>query len=108
PHAARASGSASAGPRGSRAKLRAMCGLAGIVDFDRAVEVAEVAGMTGYLTHRGPDDEGSWDERGVALGHRRLSILDLSRHGRQPMADSRDRYRLLHNGEIYNYIELRR
>jgi asparagine synthase (glutamine-hydrolysing) len=85
-----------------------MCGLAGIVDFDHAVEVAEVAGMTGYLTHRGPDDEGSWDERGVALGHRRLSILDLSRHGRQPMADSRDRYRLLHNGEIYNYVELRR
>jgi asparagine synthase (glutamine-hydrolysing) len=84
-----------------------MCGLAGIVDFAGAVEGARVAQMTACLVHRGPDDVGMWEEPGVALGHRRLSILDLSPGGRQPMADSQDRYRLLHNGEVYNYVELR-
>jgi asparagine synthase (glutamine-hydrolysing) len=90
------------------AKLSAVCGLAGIVDFDRSVDVEQVARMTTILAHRGPDDFDTWDEDGVALGHRRLSILDLSREGRQPMADDSGRYRLLHNGEIYNYLELRR
>jgi asparagine synthase (glutamine-hydrolysing) len=84
-----------------------MCGLAGIVDFERPVDVDQVARMTACLAHRGPDDFGSWDEPGVALGHRRLSVLDLSPDGRQPMADPQDRYRLLHNGEVYNYVELR-
>jgi asparagine synthase (glutamine-hydrolysing) len=84
-----------------------MCGLAGIVDFGHAVDADEVARMTACLAHRGPDDDGGWEEPGVALGHRRLSILDLSRDGRQPMADARDRYRILHNGEVYNYVELR-
>ena len=84
-----------------------MCGLAGIVDFDGKVDVTQVAQMTACLAHRGPDDAGAWDEPGVALGHRRLSILDLSPNGRQPMADPQDRYRLLHNGEVYNYVELR-
>src|SRR6266487_391906 len=84
-----------------------MCGLAGIVDFARAV-ADEVSRMTASLTHRGPDDEGWWEEPGVVLAHRRLSILDLSPDGRQPMADEHDRYRLLHNGEVYNYLELRR
>jgi asparagine synthase (glutamine-hydrolysing) len=85
-----------------------MCGLAGIVDFEHPVDAEQVARMTALLAHRGPDDYDNWDEDGVSLGHRRLSILDLSRDGRQPMADERDRYRLLHNGEIYNYLELRR
>jgi asparagine synthase (glutamine-hydrolysing) len=84
-----------------------VCGLAGIVDFARPVDAEEVRRMTACLTHRGPDDEGTWAEPGVALGHRRLSILDLSPDGRQPMVDEHDRYRLLHNGEIYNYVELR-
>jgi asparagine synthase (glutamine-hydrolysing) len=90
------------------AKLRRMCGLAGIVDFERRVDPEQVAQMTALLAHRGPDDFDAWDEDGVALGHRRLSILDLSRDGRQPLADERGRYRLLHNGEIYNYLELRK
>jgi asparagine synthase (glutamine-hydrolysing) len=85
-----------------------MCGIAGIVDFDAGVDARQVARMTEILAHRGPDDYDAWEEPGVALGHRRLSILDLSADGRQPMADARDRYRLLHNGEIYNYVELRR
>jgi asparagine synthase (glutamine-hydrolysing) len=84
-----------------------MCGLAGTVDFGAPVDGGEVARMTASLSHRGPDDDGVWEEPGVALGHRRLSILDLSRDGRQPMADSGDRYRILHNGEVYNYLELR-
>jgi asparagine synthase (glutamine-hydrolysing) len=93
-------------PQGLR-KLRAMCGLGGIVDFEGAVDVGKVAQMTACLAHRGPDDVGVWDEPGIALGFRRLSILDLSPNGRQPMADPEDRYRLLHNGEVYNYLELR-
>jgi asparagine synthase (glutamine-hydrolysing) len=84
-----------------------MCGLAGIVDFEGPVDVGQVARMCASLAHRGPDDVGAWHEPGIALGHRRLSILDLSANGRQPMADPQDRYRLLHNGEVYNYVELR-
>ena len=85
-----------------------MCGLAGIVDFGGIVDADEVARMTASLAHRGPDDDGVWAETGVVLGHRRLSILDLSPNGRQPMVDTEGRYRLLHNGEVYNYVELRR
>ena len=84
-----------------------MCGLAGIVDFDAAVAVEQAAGMAAELAHRGPDDYDTWADDGVALAHRRLSILDLSPDGRQPMADPTGRYRLLHNGEVYNYLELR-
>jgi asparagine synthase (glutamine-hydrolysing) len=84
-----------------------MCGLAGLVDFGAPVDAGEVARMTKRLSHRGPDDDGAWEEPGVALGHRRLSILDVSRNGRQPMADTGNRYRILHNGEVYNYLELR-
>lgn len=84
-----------------------MCGLCGIVDFDGDIEVGQVTQMTASLAHRGPDDVGTWDEPGIALGFRRLSILDLSPAGRQPMADPQDRYRLIHNGEVYNYLELR-
>jgi asparagine synthase (glutamine-hydrolysing) len=84
-----------------------MCGLCGIVDFGGVVDAGQVAEMTACLAHRGPDDVGTWQEPGIALGFRRLSILDLSPAGHQPMADSQDRYRLLHNGEVYNYLELR-
>jgi asparagine synthase (glutamine-hydrolysing) len=84
-----------------------MCGIAGVVDFDQAVDAAEAVRMAEHLAHRGPDDRDVWSEPGVALAHRRLSILDLSPNGRQPMPDHTGRYRLLHNGEIYNYVELR-
>jgi asparagine synthase (glutamine-hydrolysing) len=63
--------------------------------------------MTETLGHRGPDDRGMWIEDHVALGHTRLSIIDLSNAGHQPMADATGRYRIVYNGEIYNYIELR-
>lgn len=89
-----------------------MCGLCGIAgelarDGD-ATRRAEK--MLKKLAHRGPDDEGLFADRdaGVLLGHRRLSILDLSAAGHQPMASASGRFRLILNGEIYNYLELRR
>ena len=65
--------------------------------------------MTDSLAHRGPDDEGHWVEQqtGVAFGHRRLSIVDLSPAGCQPMVSESGRYRLCYNGEIYNFLALR-
>ncbi|MCX8110002.1 MAG: asparagine synthase (glutamine-hydrolyzing) [Syntrophorhabdaceae bacterium] len=59
------------------------------------------------MNHRGPDDEGFYVDDEVSLGHRRLSIIDLTSAGRQPMTDSEARYYLIFNGEIYNYIELK-
>jgi len=61
------------------------------------------------LLHRGPDDRGTWvdAETGIALGHRRLAILDLSPHGHQPMLSHGGRYIIVFNGEIYNYRALR-
>ncbi len=69
----------------------------------------EVMRMTDTLAHRGPDDAGSWvdEEAGVALGFRRLSILDLSPAGRQPMRSASGRYVIVFNGEVYNFAELR-
>jgi len=82
-----------------------MCGLAGIVDFDRPPERATVEGWLDALAHRGPDGRGVYEDDGVCLGHLRLAIIDLSDAGLQPM--ERDGVQLLHNGEIYNYVELR-
>jgi asparagine synthase (glutamine-hydrolysing) len=66
--------------------------------------------MTDMLIHRGPDDSGSWIDEpvGVALGHRRLSILDLSPAGHQPMISISGRYVIVFNGEVYNHLDLRR
>lgn len=103
-----------------------MCGISGIIRKD-GVSLREVVAMTDIVTHRGPDGVGYWlwdggesygqyyneseatrDTIGVAaLGHRRLSILDLSDAGRQPMSSPDGEHWIVHNGEIYNYIELR-
>lgn len=88
-----------------------MCGLTGLInlqsgstDFDHILER-----MNASLTHRGPDDQGLWidTEKGIGLAHRRLSILDLSVEGHQPMRSADDRYIIAYNGEIYNFRELR-
>ncbi len=81
-----------------------MCGIAGIVG-DSSREV--IRAMTQSLSHRGPDGEGYYASHGVALGHRRLSIIDLET-GRQPMTTADGRYTIVFNGEIYNFRELRR
>lgn len=87
-----------------------MCGIAGIWNFDRRpVGRAAIDAFTDSLAHRGPDGRGVWtgDADGIALGHRRLSILDLSDDGSQPMSSADGRYTITYNGEIYNFLELR-
>ncbi|MCR6496046.1 asparagine synthase (glutamine-hydrolyzing) [Thermomonas sp. S9] len=88
-----------------------MCGLTGFFDGS-ARPAADLVGtirrMTAALIHRGPDAEGIWVGDGVALGHRRLSILDLSPAGAQPMQSACGRYVFAFNGEIYNHLDLRR
>src|SRR5690606_10077304 len=88
-----------------------MCGIAGfLADPDRALPFERIAtAMADALAHRGPDDAGTWTDpaHGIALAHRRLSIVDLSPAGRQPMVSACQRYVLSFNGEIYNHAELR-
>jgi asparagine synthase (glutamine-hydrolysing) len=85
-----------------------MCGVAGVLDLDRSASADElqstVVVMASALRHRGPDAAGSWSDpdAGIALGHRRLSIVDVSSAGAQPMCSSSGRYVLSYNGEIYN------
>lgn len=82
-----------------------MCGIYGVVEKKIDRELAIKCLDTMY--HRGPDGSGLWQEGGVTLGHRRLSILDLSGAGSQPMSYADGRYELTFNGEIYNFIEIR-
>ena len=89
-----------------------MCGIAGFwgPGFGREEGAATLRRMTDAIRHRGPDDEGQWLDpaAGLALGHRRLSIIDLSPEGHQPMVSASGRYVIIYNGEIYNFQELRR
>jgi len=85
-----------------------MCGLCGVVALGRPPETETVRRMAAALDHRGPDGDGAFDDIGVAFGFRRLAIIDLSDAGMQPFASDDGALRLLHNGEIYNYRELRR
>jgi asparagine synthase (glutamine-hydrolysing) len=85
-----------------------MCGLAGEIRFDgTSPDVGAVARMTGCLVHRGPDGDGLWARGPVALGHRRLSIVDLSTAGAQPMVVTRLGLTIAYNGMVYNYRDLR-
>ena len=85
-----------------------MCGIAGLLG-PGAAEPRIVAAMIAPLEHRGPDDVGLWSdaEAGVALGHRRLAIVDLSAAGHEPMVSASGRLVVTYNGEIYNHAELR-
>lgn len=85
-----------------------MCGIAGMLYFDpsRPVDRETLRAITDEIRHRGPDDQGLFVEGNVGLGHRRLSIIDLS-GGHQPIADETGRYQIVFNGEIYNYQGLK-
>jgi len=88
-----------------------MCGLTGFINLKNDGSKCEdyLRAMNTALTHRGPDDEGYWidPQRTLGMAHRRLSILDLSRQGHQPMFSASDRYVIAFNGEVYNFLELR-
>lgn len=86
-----------------------MCGLAGCLG-DRENPEAAVQRMSQSIEHRGPDDSGSWSDSaaGIALGHRRLAIVDTSPAGHQPMISHDGRFVLAFNGEIYNHLDLRK
>src|SRR5262245_44459689 len=90
-----------------------MCGIAGLVDLKQRYGLDELrtvaSRMVDTLRHRGPDDQGVWTDReaGIALGHTRLAVIDLSAAGAQPMTSSCGRFVLSYNGEVYNAAELR-
>ncbi len=89
-----------------------MCGITGLwtrPPFNAEAMRAQVKAMSDEVAHRGPDDAGAWlDERaGIALGHRRLAIIDLSPAGHQPMFSADGRWAIVFNGEIYNFLDLR-
>ena len=89
-----------------------MCGLVGALSFessDFTVNHSYIEGMRDTMVHRGPDGEGSWVDKDnrIGLGHRRLSIIDLSQAASQPMSNPEDSIVLVFNGEIYNHAEIR-
>jgi len=89
-----------------------MCGIAGFLDPQRRLRDRDtlLKNMVSSLRHRGPDGHGVWQDNvaGISLGHSRLSVIDLSETGRQPMISANRRWVISYNGEIYNYPELRR
>lgn len=85
-----------------------MCGFAGILNLDkRSVNRNVVVDMANQLNHRGPDSEGYYVKENVGFGHKRLSILDLSENGNQPMISKGGKYVIVYNGCVYNFKELR-
>ena len=89
-----------------------MCGICGVYEYGRAAGAVThdlVVAMRDQMVHRGPDDAGSWvsDDRKVGLGHRRLSIVDLTPAGHQPMTNETGEIRIVFNGEIYNHEKIR-
>ena len=85
-----------------------MCGIAGEVSFDGAiVDPVVIQHMIDDIAHRGPDDEGIYCKNNIGLGHRRLSIIDLSPMGHQPMWANDNSMAIVFNGEVYNHCEIR-
>ncbi len=85
-----------------------MCGINGIVNLGRTGNFGnQIRKMNAALAHRGPDNDGVFEEDGIALGHRRLSIIDLSSDGHQPM-NYANRFTIVYNGELYNFRELKK
>lgn len=83
-----------------------MCGICGLLSEDND-KVNRLSLMLQAIAHRGPDDEGTFIENNIALGHRRLSIIDLSKNGHQPMQSADGRLEIVYNGELYNYKDLK-
>ena len=88
-----------------------MCGIAGIIDFNNLPQInfPILKSMSDVIVHRGPDAEGQWisDDYHCGLAFRRLSIIDLSIAGNQPMTTSDGRFTIVYNGEVYNHISIR-
>ena len=85
-----------------------MCGIVGIFgQLNRSITSDTMTRMLCKIRHRGPDNQDFWFDEHIALGHQRLSILDLSKFGNQPMHSKSKRYVIIFNGEIYNHLELR-
>jgi asparagine synthase (glutamine-hydrolysing) len=87
-----------------------MCGIAGVLrlrDASRTADATLIHRMTDALAHRGPDDRGTWCDDRVMLGHRRLSVIDLSAAGHQPMGNEDGTVQIVYNGEMYNFQELK-
>jgi asparagine synthase (glutamine-hydrolysing) len=86
-----------------------MCGICGFFHYasEKEVDKQSLQQMTRVLKHRGPDDEGFYLDRHIGFGHRRLSIIDISARGHQPMSNEDDTIWIVFNGEVYNFIELR-
>jgi asparagine synthase (glutamine-hydrolysing) len=83
-----------------------MCGIAGYFSATKGLDEVSLAAMTNSLQHRGPDSSGYFRDDFAGLGHRRLSIIDLSARANQPMISSNSRYVIVYNGEVYNYREI--
>lgn len=88
-----------------------MCGIAGVFSYKKQmlVDELEIKNMCNYMHFRGPDSSGSWfsDKKDIGLGHTRLSIIDLSSRADQPMTSAKNHLKIVFNGEIYNFIELK-
>jgi asparagine synthase (glutamine-hydrolysing) len=103
-------GPSAARRRGRESEHLIVCGIAGVFNYiaGRAVDRDAVRRMADVMAHRGPDADGFHFDGAVGLAHRRLAIIDLSDRGRQPMHTRDGRFSIVFNGEIYNYLELRR
>ncbi|MDC1167019.1 asparagine synthase (glutamine-hydrolyzing) [Candidatus Pelagibacter sp.] len=86
-----------------------MCGISGIIDLQgQKIDFETIKLMTDSIIHRGPDGEGYWRKKNVSFGHRRLKIIDLSERGSQPFVSKDRKHILTYNGEIYNYLNLKK
>lgn len=84
-----------------------MCGICGLVKSNVSVSQDEISVMTDSMEHRGPDDSGTYCLSNIGLGHRRLSIIDVSKRGHQPMCDDKKSVYIVYNGELYNYLSIK-
>lgn len=86
-----------------------MCGIAGIINWDnKPINKSEIEKMNSFLIERGPDSQGYWIQENIGFAHSRLSIIDLSPQGNQPMCDKENNVKITYNGEIYNYLSLKK